>query len=1057
MGGWPQSLVARAGSVVLLALASLCPVPALADDPPRKDVLLLYADSMLLPGNAVVDGELRAALGADPDAPVRFYTEALDLSWFPIKEVERATLDLLRSKYADRNLALVIPVGPPALRFALLHRATLFAGVPLVFVAGREAPVGNLLPPDVTGIWMDRDWRTNVELILQLHPSTRRIAFAAGGGTTPSTADEFKQVAAAYRGRFEAIELTDRTFEEMLKEAAALPEHTVILVGLFLRDRAGRTFTNAEVAARLAATARVPVYSTHDVHVGGGIVGGYVVNWELQAQRAAALASRVLRGERLGPADATSEGTNAYMFDARALKRWAISESRLPAGSLVMYREATVWDLYGWHIAGGLTFMVVQGAMITWLLVQRRQRTRAQHDLARSLRFEQLVSEISNRLAALAPAQIDAEIEKALAVVYAELGFDRGSLIEYTDDPGIVRVSRSLTAAGIPSLPRSLDVDRYPWALAALRRGEIVRFTSLDEIPAAGSVDRANFLAIGTHALVCVPLEVDGVLLGCVSFANVHPVTGWSDGLIQRLRLLGEVIATALVRRRAASALTESEARFRLVADSAPVMVWMAGADGLCNYVNRGWLEFTGRSMQEELGDGWTQGVHPEDRQACLAGYQRAVATRQEYTLEYRLRRRDGEYRWVAGRGVPRLALDGAFSGYVGACADITEIKTAHQTILDSVALRGAIFGSLYGHVAALDQDGVIVAVNESWARFADTNLGAVRRPPVGTDYLAVLRQAAAAGDAAAPQAAGEIRSILDRRSASGSLEYAAYVDGEEHWFEMTVESFRRPEGGAIVTHLDITRRRRAEAEARRQREELAHALRVTTLGELAASLAHEINQPLAAIVSNAQAAGRVLADGRPDHAELSAALTDIAVDGKRAAQVIRRLRALFRKEWAERKAVDVNGLILEVSALLRNDLARKGIGLEFSLGKNLSPVLSDAIQLQQVVLNVIINAAEAMAGLPRERAFASVETAERRPGTVEITVRDGGLGASEGDLERMFEPFVTTKATGLGMGLSISRSIVQAHGGRIWATRNDDHGLTVHIELPSDENRPPA
>ena len=209
-----------------------------------------------------------------PPIQVRFYTEALDLSWFPDKEVERATLDLLRAKYANRNLALVITIGPPAVRFALLHRTTIFPGVPLVFVAAREAALADLpLPPDVTGMWLDRDWRANVELILRLHPDTRRIAFVAGGGTTPTTAEEFKRVAAGYRDRFEPIEVTDRTFEEMLQEAAALPEHTVILVGLFLRDRAGRTFTNAEVAERVARTASVPVYSALDVHVGRGIVG----------------------------------------------------------------------------------------------------------------------------------------------------------------------------------------------------------------------------------------------------------------------------------------------------------------------------------------------------------------------------------------------------------------------------------------------------------------------------------------------------------------------------------------------------------------------------------------------------------------------------------------------------------------------------------------------------------------------------------------------------------------------------------------------------------------
>ena len=260
--------------------------------------------------------------------------------------MEHALLEVLRAKYASRNLALVIPVGPPALRFALLHRATIFPGVPMVFVAAREASLADRpLPPDVTGIWLDRDWGANVELILRLHPDTRRIAFVSGGGTTPSTAVEFQRVAASYRDRFEAIELTDRTFEEMLKEVATQPPHTVILVGLFLRDRAGRTFTNAEVAEQVARTASVPVYSALDVHVGRGVVGGYVVKWDHQATRAGALARRVLLGERLGPADATSEGTNAHVFDARVLDRWRIDRRRLPPGSVVLFHQPSVWEL----------------------------------------------------------------------------------------------------------------------------------------------------------------------------------------------------------------------------------------------------------------------------------------------------------------------------------------------------------------------------------------------------------------------------------------------------------------------------------------------------------------------------------------------------------------------------------------------------------------------------------------------------------------------------------------------------------------------------------------
>jgi two-component system sensor kinase FixL len=232
-----------------------------------------------------------------------------------------------------------------------------------------------------------------------------------------------------------------------------------------------------------------------------------------------------------------------------------------------------------------------------------------------------------------------------------------------------------------------------------------------------------------------------------------------------------------------------------------------------------------------------------------------------------------------------------------------------------------------------------------------------------------------------------------------------------------------------------------------RERGDLAHALRVATLGELATSLAHEINQPLAAIASNALAARRLLTSGQAG-TDLPEVLRDIAADAQRAGQVIRRLRTLFKKEQNERQPVDLTEVIKEVVGLLRKDLERRRVRLEVSLGPDTPRVLGDVVQLQQVMLNVVVNAAEAMTrdGAPR---VLRVEAVSREPGILTIAVRDSGIGVESSELEHIFERFVTSKPEGLGMGLSISRSIIAAHAGRIWATRNPDRGLTMHIELP--------
>ncbi len=245
-------------------------------------------------------------------------------------------------------------------------------------------------------------------------------------------------------------------------------------------------------------------------------------------------------------------------------------------------------------------------------------------------------------------------------------------------------------------------------------------------------------------------------------------------------------------------------------------------------------------------------------------------------------------------------------------------------------------------------------------------------------------------------------------------------------------------------------RRQRAEDQARARREELAHAQRVATIGELSASLAHEITQPLTAIATNAHAARRLLASSRAEADELDEALVDIAGDAERAGSIVRRLRALVRKQPGERELVDVNATVTEVTTILRRDIARADVSLQLRLAENLPRVIGDAVQLQQVVLNLLVNACQAMAGVVDGPRVLRIETAEPKPGSIEITVADTGAGVAGPELERMFEPFVSSKAEGLGMGLSINRSIVEAHGGHIVATRNPDRGLTLHVTLPT-------
>ena len=257
---------------------------------------------------------------------------------------------------------------------------------------------------------------------------------------------------------------------------------------------------------------------------------------------------------------------------------------------------------------------------------------------------------------------------------------------------------------------------------------------------------------------------------------------------------------------------------------------------------------------------------------------------------------------------------------------------------------------------------------------------------------------------------------------------------------------------GTLETNNDITERKRAEEALQQSQAALAHVTRVTTLGELAASIAHEINQPLAAIVADANACLNWLAADRPDLDRVREALAAIIKDGDRAAEVITRIRALLSRSSVPHAPCDLAGVIREVHPLVRPELGRHGITLEMSLATDVPAVMGDRIQLQQVLLNLLMNAAEAVREVPPQRrrlvVRSTVEDRDDGPWAV-VTVEDAGVGFGEDEAARLFEAFYTTKPGGLGMGLSISRSIIDSHRGRLWATVNPDHGATFHLVLP--------
>jgi C4-dicarboxylate-specific signal transduction histidine kinase len=245
-----------------------------------------------------------------------------------------------------------------------------------------------------------------------------------------------------------------------------------------------------------------------------------------------------------------------------------------------------------------------------------------------------------------------------------------------------------------------------------------------------------------------------------------------------------------------------------------------------------------------------------------------------------------------------------------------------------------------------------------------------------------------------------------------------------------------------VIFVLDLTERKRAEAE-------LAHANRVATMGQLAASIAHEVNQPIAAALMNAGTAARSLARQPPNLEEARQAIDHIIKDGKRAADIVSRIRDFSKKAPTQNEGLEINEAILEIAGLARAAISDHSVLVKMQLSEGLPRILGDRVQLQQVILNLIMNAIEAMSEVSEGSRELSISTSEAESGSVLVAISDSGPGLPQANIERLFEAFHTTKASGLGMGLSICRSIIDAHGGRLWATPNEPRGAAFYVTLP--------
>jgi PAS domain S-box-containing protein len=838
----------------------------------RVHVLVLFSNDALVTANQILSDSIHATMEAGAPGRLEFFPEYLDLVRFAGPAHEAQMVEYLRGKYAKTRFDLIFSVGPQALDFTVKYRDTLALDAPLVFAGVRDESLRTVtLPANAGGIPSRFDPVATLELALRLQPDTQHVAVVTGASEFDKRWDDVaREKYKPYEKRLQMIHLSGLPIGELLRAVSQLPPHSVVIYLSVLEDGTGARFYARDIAKQVADAASAPVYAVYDTFLGLGIVGGYMSTFEDTGKTAASIALRILAGESPPVASRSVTQPASFLVDWRQLRRWGLSSSNLPAGTILRFKQPSLWDVYRGQIMVLIGALLVQTLLIVGLLIQGRRRQRVEQSLR------------------------DTEERMALTAESANLGLWQ----------------------------RDVNTDRV-WATDTCR-----------------------------------------TLVGMDPVATLTP-----QSLID-----------------------------------------------VC---------------------------HPDDRQRVMQACEAAVAEGKSGELEYRVVHPDGRARWILDRA--RVVCDGTgkplrMSGVV---MDITDRKQAEEALRESEERYRNVVETQTELICRFTPDTTLTFVNDAYCRFFERS----REQLVGTKFIErvpasarsfVLRQIESL--AASPRTQTSEHEVLRPDGSIGWQQWSnhAIVDAEGRTAEL--QGIGR----------DITSLKRAELEAEERRNEVTHLTRVAILGELSGALAHELNQPLTAILSNAQAAQRLLAKTPVDLDEVREILGDIGNEDKRAGKVINRLRALLKKGEAKLLPLNLNDLATDVLELAHSELVERNIAVTTRLTPGLPDIRGDRVQLQQVLLNLIMNACEAMTDNGSVGRSLEVSTARDGNGGLRLTVADHGPGISPDLIDRVFEPFMTTKTHGLGLGLSICRSIVAAHDGRLWVVNNPDRGASFCVSLPN-------
>jgi PAS domain S-box-containing protein len=755
-------------------------------------------------------------------------------------------------------------------------------------------------------------------------------------------------------------------------------------------------------------------------------------------------------------------------------------QARMKGRAVEKRYEARLVTQHGRERWGELSVSVIGvGSEIDGILCFIRDVTeqkQSEAELQYHHRFEQLIMSISTHFIHLAPERIDAGLWHALEVLGQFAQVDRAYIMLLDDTGRVMRNSHEWCAPGIVSQQdqlQSVALDDLPWFEREILQRGVFQLNRARDLPKEAANERRYFLAQQIASISVVPMFVDQTLIGFLGFDAVRQEKKWDADSIVLLRIVGEIFATAIARARADEALRISEERFRRLVEHATDAFFVHDLNGKIHDVNEGACVSLRYTREELLSMSLWQidrDLTPSRIDALWKQMLPGVAV----TVNGSHRRKDGGVFPAEMRA--GLFMQGEQQLVLALVRDVTERKRAEDALRsarDELELRVqersralseanlSLREEILERRAAVDELEKSQALLRSLFENAPDCIVMMDRQGAilfrNREDEAISRQLTAKADVGSGLTEQQrlFRQSLEHIFATGepvNLELSAPGDdGRDLWYAIRIGPIRREDEpmAAIVMARDITYRKDAEERSRLHRDELAHVARLSTMGEMAAEMAHELNQPLQAIANYASGCTLRLRGKGPAAEDLLSALSEITEQSNRASGLIRRMRNFVRKREPQRAYVDMNQRVRDVVALANFEARKQQATLRLDLQDSLPQVFADSIQLEQVILNLVLNGLESMVLTPEEQRVVRVCTVSDSPDSVEVQVWDRGRGFDKETALCMFDPFYTTRDAGLGLGLSISRSIVEAHGGKLWASLNPEGGALFRFVVP--------